>query len=718
MNFLKRGLQSLWAKKGRSLLLIAVFSAILIFVLAGLTIRSAALVATENAQKSVGATVTLQANREQAFQQRSSSSDSDDQSTRPDPGSFQSTPVAITDAQAIADLDGVASYSFEVSTSADAVSGIEPISSSDSSTESEATDSSETGQMDGMPGGMPGGNMSTGDFQITGVSTSAAYTTFSEGTATITDGEGITSEDEGTNQVLIESSLAEANDLAVGDTFSITDAEDNEVEVTIKGIYETSEVGNSMSQMFNFLNPANTIFASYTLANTLSGNEDTIDSATYTLSDPSEMTAFVEEAEGLIDTETYSIQTNDQMYQSMLTPLNNVASFAKNIIVLVAAAGIIILTLIVMMSIRERRYEIGVLLSLGESRAKVILQFFTEIFVCMVFALGIAAASGNLVGNAVGEQLLAQQTETTDQAATENAGPGGAEMPQMGGNRGGSFPSFTQSAEVESLEITVSPQQIGLLALLGLGISFGSILLSSAGILRLNPKKSWFLRRNDMTLRTEQLGYWYQSEAEALFRDVDLTFEPGRMYAILGSSGSGKTTFLSLITGLDTPKEGKILYNEETLAKIGLREYRRKDVSIVFQAYNLLPYMSALDNVITAMAIAKSQQADKKAYALANLAKVGITEELALKKVTQLSGGQQQRVAIVRALCCEHELIVADEPTGNLDETTSKEIVKLFQEIAHEQKKCIILVTHEQEVAKACDVVYELKERAFSKIER
>ena len=220
-----------------------------------------------------------------------------------------------------------------------------------------------------------------------------------------------------------------------------------------------------------------------------------------------------------------------------------------------------------------------------------------------------------------------------------------------------------------------------------------------------------------MTLRTEQLGYWYQSEAEALFRDVDLTFEPGKMYAILGSSGSGKTTFLSLITGLDTPKEGKIFYNEETLAKIGLRESRRKDVSIVFQTYNLLPYMSALDNVITAMAIAKSQQADKKAYALANLAKVGITEELALKKVTQLSGGQQQRVAIVRALCCEHELIVADEPTGNLDETTSKEIVKLFQEIAHEQKKCIILVTHEQEVAKACDVVYELKERAFSKVE-
>lgn len=218
-----------------------------------------------------------------------------------------------------------------------------------------------------------------------------------------------------------------------------------------------------------------------------------------------------------------------------------------------------------------------------------------------------------------------------------------------------------------------------------------------------------------MTLKTENLGYWYEPEGP-LFENVSLTFEPGKMYAILGSSGSGKTTFLSLIAGLDTPKAGTISFNDQSLKQIGLREYRRKDVSIVFQAYNLLPYLSALDNVVTAMAIAGSQQADKKAYALANLEKVGISEELATKKVPLLSGGQQQRVAIVRALCCEHELIVADEPTGNLDETTSQDIVKLFQEIAHEQKKCIVLVTHEQEVAKACDVVYELKDKEFSEL--
>lgn len=491
MNFLKRGLQYIWAKKGRTLLLITVFSAILIFVLAGLTIRSAALTATENAQKSVGATVTLQANRQNSFSQSTSSSSSDGTQERPDPGSFETTPVLLSDAQAIAALDGVSSYSFVASTSADASSGIEAVSSS-STEESTTTSDSETasngpgGEM-AAPGGMT--EMSQGDFQITGVSTSAAYTSFADGDATLIEGEEITTEDIGTNNVLIETTLAQANGLSVGDTFSITDTDGNAVEVTIKGIYETSEVSSGIGQMFSFTNPVNTIISSYSLVTTLTGAEEqTLDSATYTLSDPSTMTEFVSKAEDLIDTDTYSLQTNDQAYQSMLTPLNNVASFAQNIIILVAAAGVIILTLIVMMSIRERKYEIGVLLSLGESRIKVILQFFVEIFVCMAFALGIAAASGNIVGNVVGEQLLSQQTtEVTQADQGSETGMGQAGGP--GGSQGNSLPGFTQSEEIQDLAITVKPQEIGLLALMGLGISFGSILLSSAGILRLNPKK-------------------------------------------------------------------------------------------------------------------------------------------------------------------------------------------------------------------------------------
>ena len=500
MNYMKRAIQSLWAKKGRSIIMIAVFSAILIFVLAGLTIRSGADLATTNAKKSVGATVTLSTNRETMFKQ----SDSEDENSRPDPGSFERTPVNLSDAKKIAKLSNVKSYSFEASTSADKSSGIEPISSdSDASNDStENTEESSDEQMAGFGGGGAPGGMSQGDFQIKGVSESSSYSEFSAGTASLVEGEAITSADEGTNNVLIEQSLAEANDLSVGDTFKIKDTDDKDVEVTIKGIYKTSDSGDSMSAQFNFMNPSNTIFSSYTMVNTLTGSEGkTIDSAVYNLEDPKDMDSFVKQANKLIDTDTFSLETNDQMYQQMLQPLNNVSSFAKNIVILVAAAGVIILTLIIMLSIRERKYEIGVLLSLGESRMKVISQFFVEIFICMIFALGIAAASGNVVGNAVGNQLLNQQTTSQNvegqeaNAAGNNGGPGGQGQMPGGGNgepRGGGQMGgnpFTQTEEIQELNIPVKPIEILSLAGIGLGISLFSIVLSSAGILRLNPKK-------------------------------------------------------------------------------------------------------------------------------------------------------------------------------------------------------------------------------------
>ena len=494
MNYMKRAIQSLWAKKGRSIIMIAVFSAILIFVLAGLTIRSGADLATTNAKKSIGATVTLSTNREAMFKQ----SDSENENSRPDPGSFERTPVNLSDAKKIAKLSNVKSYSFEASTSADKSSGIEPISSDSDDSEEESTDE----QMAGFGGGGAPGGMSQGDFQIKGVSESSSYSEFSAGTASLVEGEAITSADEDTNNVLIEQSLAEANDLSVGDKFKIKDSDDKDIEVTIKGIYKTSDSGDSMSAQFNFMNPSNTIFSSYTMVNTLTGSEGkTIDSAVYNLEDPKDMDSFVKQANKLIDTDTFSLETNDQMYQQMLQPLNNVSSFAKNIVILVAAAGVIILTLIIMLSIRERKYEIGVLLSLGESRMKVISQFFVEIFICMIFALGIAAASGNVVGNAVGNQLLSQQTTSQNaegqeaNAAGNNGGPGGQGQMPGGGNGGprgggqmGGNP-FTQTEEIQELNISVKPMEILSLAGIGLGISLFSIVLSSAGILRLNPKK-------------------------------------------------------------------------------------------------------------------------------------------------------------------------------------------------------------------------------------
>lgn len=217
-------------------------------------------------------------------------------------------------------------------------------------------------------------------------------------------------------------------------------------------------------------------------------------------------------------------------------------------------------------------------------------------------------------------------------------------------------------------------------------------------------------------LEVKDVNYWYQTKNDALYEDINLTFDNGKLYGILGSSGSGKTTFLSLIAGLDVPKKGEILYDGKSMTKIGLTAYRNKYVSIVFQSYNLLPYMSAVDNILAALEITNSQRSDRKSYALDMLSRVGITEDIAKKNVQHLSGGQQQRVAIVRAMCYDAQLVVADEPTGNLDEQNSQEIIKLFSELAHEQQKCVIVITHEREIASACDVVLELKNKTFQTI--
>ncbi|KRM56489.1 ABC transporter ATP-binding protein [Lacticaseibacillus sharpeae] len=215
-------------------------------------------------------------------------------------------------------------------------------------------------------------------------------------------------------------------------------------------------------------------------------------------------------------------------------------------------------------------------------------------------------------------------------------------------------------------------------------------------------------------LNTNKLGYWYTHEEDYLFKDVDLTFNAGHSYAIVGQSGSGKTTLVSLLAGLDKPKSGSIELKGKDLNKIGLTTYRRHDVAIVFQAYNLFTYMSATENLMTAMAITESKHKGDKTYAQDMLRKLGLTDDQMKKNVQKLSGGQQQRVAIARTMVCDAPLVVADEPTGNLDETNTNEVIALFQKIAHEQGKCVIIVTHEPDVAKQCDGVIRLAKREFT----
>lgn len=187
---------------------------------------------------------------------------------------------------------------------------------------------------------------------------------------------------------------------------------------------------------------------------------------------------------------------------------------------------------------------------------------------------------------------------------------------------------------------------------------------------------------------------------------VNITFEKGNMYAIVGSSGSGKTTFLTLIAGLDSAQEGSITFKGKNIAEIGLWEYRRNHVGMVFQSYNLIPYMTGLENVLVAMGISGKTHMKDSAYEL--LQSIGIERNKANRNVRRLSGGEQQRIAIARAMANQPDIIVADEPTGNLDGETEDTIIGLFRKLATEKDKCVIVVTHSEKVAKQADVILRL----------
>ena len=212
-------------------------------------------------------------------------------------------------------------------------------------------------------------------------------------------------------------------------------------------------------------------------------------------------------------------------------------------------------------------------------------------------------------------------------------------------------------------------------------------------------------------LKLENVGYRYSDAPKDVyvFKNINYEFEQGKIYAIKGKSGSGKTTLLSLITGLEKCTEGKVLYNNQDLKKFNLDKYRNSDIGIIFQSYNLLPHLTALENIILSMDVSKVKVEDKKERALELMKNVGLAENHAKRKVLKLSGGEQQRIAIARSLSYNPKAIIADEPTGNLDKETENEIIKIFKELAHKENKCVIIVTHSNNICENADIVYDLQ---------
>ncbi|WP_328491770.1 ABC transporter ATP-binding protein [Streptomyces sp. NBC_00414] len=214
-------------------------------------------------------------------------------------------------------------------------------------------------------------------------------------------------------------------------------------------------------------------------------------------------------------------------------------------------------------------------------------------------------------------------------------------------------------------------------------------------------------------LRLDGISHTYsgQRRMTTVLKNIDCSFERGVFYTILGPSGSGKTTLLSLASGLDTPTKGTVTFDGQDLTKLGLGRYRNKHAATIFQEYNLLTYMTALQNVTTAMEITgvKPTTGSRRARALQLLEHVGLDKAMATRNVLQLSGGQRQRVAIARAVACDVDILFADEPTGNLDEDTAQGIIDTFRELAHEQGKCVIVVTHSAQLTAQSDRVLTLR---------
>ena len=206
-------------------------------------------------------------------------------------------------------------------------------------------------------------------------------------------------------------------------------------------------------------------------------------------------------------------------------------------------------------------------------------------------------------------------------------------------------------------------------------------------------------------LEAKNLSYNYANSKEKVLSSVNQGFEEGEFYAIIGKSGAGKSTFLSLLAGLDSPQDGEILFRGENIEKEGYSKHRRDNISLVFQNYNLIEYLTPLENI---RLVNKHASEDI-------LLELGLDRNQIKRNVLKLSGGQQQRVAIARALVSEAPVILADEPTGNLDQASSKEIIDLFKRLAKKRNKCVIVVTHSKNIADAADVVLEISNKKLKR---
>ncbi len=211
-------------------------------------------------------------------------------------------------------------------------------------------------------------------------------------------------------------------------------------------------------------------------------------------------------------------------------------------------------------------------------------------------------------------------------------------------------------------------------------------------------------------LELQDVSYSYNSKYQKVdvLKHIDCSFEHGKVYAIVGKSGSGKTTLLSLMAGLDLSASGKVLYEGKSISTMDLAKYRRECAAMIYQSFRLLPLLTVSENITYPMELRgfKGKKARDRARELA--ARVALPETLLDRFPNMLSGGEQQRVGIARALSMDTKLLLADEPTGNLDEENSCNIIDILVDLAHKDGYCVIIATHDLSILPKMDVVFHM----------
>ena len=476
---IKNAFLSLKKNIGKTILLFVIIVVITNLVIAGLSVQSATQKSMDQIRSSLGNDVTLSVDFRNMMKNR-------------EPGEAVSNETSLTTimADSLKNLKYVESYNYQISTSAD--------SDSISAVENES-DNSNNQQDTNKPNDQPEQASNQGDFTISANTTMEYLDSFTNSNYTLTDGRLLTSDDANTNNCVIETNLASDNDLSVGDTFTITTTVNDETiiqELTIVGIYEiqsTNEIGGA-----HFNNPVNTIYTDLSIGQTLTESSENITSAIYYLDDPKNAEAFVELAKKKsdIDFDTFSLDANDRLYQQNASSLESMQSFAKMFVWIVVIAGSAILCLILALTIRNRYYEIGVLLSLGQSKVKIIAQQLIEVGLIAVVAFVISLGTGQLTSHYMGNMLESSSSSNVmqmDQKGNQpNDNQNQTDSSQQKNNtqtKENFLGNMMQGPSNQELDVSITGENVIQLAGVTVAICIVSIAVPAAYVLRLTPRQ-------------------------------------------------------------------------------------------------------------------------------------------------------------------------------------------------------------------------------------